>query len=301
MEPVSAAHPQGAFWGTFFDLNGIEQLSHLPNLLLLVEVLALLWLAKKVFGWLLPFDLEFQLVKADNKAVTLSFVGYMVGVALVVEGVLETADIDLITSLLDLLVWGVIGIGLLNLAASINNRWILPGINNRLEKLERSNLAVAVVEAGSFVGSGLITRAIVKGEPLGWLWDLSFTLLYFALGQLGFVAFGWLYGKATSYDYKSEIAQANVAAGISFGMTLAALGGLVAAPLAVSYSLLLFLAWFVVGSATLAFFRFVMDKVIIPSERLDHEIHDDRNWGIALLEGSFALIALLFLQALFLP
>ncbi len=43
-------------------------------------------------------------------------------------------------------------------------------------------------------------------------------------------------------------------------------------PLRESYSLVFFAAWFVLGSAVMAFFRFVMDRIIIPQEKLDEEI-----------------------------
>lgn len=58
-------------------------------------------------------------------------------------------------------------------------------------------------------------------------------------------------------------------------------------------------AWFIIGSAVIAFFRFVMDRVIIPMEKLDEEIHTDQNWGIALLEGCFSIAAVITIQSIF--
>ncbi len=284
-----------------FDPWGIETLSHFPALLLLIEILALLWVAKKVFAWLHPFALDYQLVKVDNKAVTLAFVGYLAGVAIILEGVAEGPWRGVGQNLLEMALWGIIGILLLNLAGKLNDLWILRGIDNKKELVERSNLAVAAAEAGSFIGSAFLIRSVVAGESLGWVLDLSLTLGYFFLAQLGFVLFGYLYDKITRFDLLKELAEGNIAVGISLGMNLAALGGLLAIPLRLSYSLLLFSAWFIVGAAVLGFFRFVMDRVIIPTEKLDSEIHQDQNWGIALLEGSFALMALLFLQVLFTP
>ena len=287
--------------GEIFSFTGVEALSDFPSMLFLVEVLALLYLAKKLYGLFGGFDLEHQLVKADNKAVTIAFVGYLSGVALILEGVLESPSEGLIPSMVSLLVWGIVGIVLLNLAQKINDMVILRGIDNKGEKLESSNLAVGVAEAGGNLGSALIVRAVITGESLGLSLDVGVTIFYFLLGQLGFILFGFLYQMITGYDFLREIKENNVAAGISFGMSLAALGFLIAVPLHHSYSLVLFAAWYVVGAAVLAFFRFVMDRVIIPSEKLDSEIHDDQNWGIALLEGSFALMAVLFLKVLFLP
>ena len=282
-------------------LEGVEALSDFPSMLFLLEALALLYLAKKVYGLFNGFDLEHQLVKADNKAVTIAFVAHLSGVALILEGVLESPSVGLIPSMVSMLLWGVIGILLLNVAQMINDRFILRGIANTKEKLEDSNLAVGVAEAGGNLGSALIVRSIITGESLGPVLDVGLTVVYFILAQVAFILFGALYQLITGYDFLREIKENNVAAGISFGMSLAALGFLVAIPLHYSYSLVLFASWFVIGAAVLAFFRFVMDRLIIPTEKLDSEIHEDQNWGIALLEGSFALMAVLFLKVLFLP
>lgn len=72
-------------WYEFIDPWGIDYLSHFPSLVLVFEVLALLWLAKKAFDLFHPFELEHQLVKVDNKAITLAFVGYLAGVASFLE------------------------------------------------------------------------------------------------------------------------------------------------------------------------------------------------------------------------
>jgi len=49
----------------------------------------------------------------------------------------------------------------------------------------------------------------------------------------------------------------------------------------------------------MAFFRFVVDRIIIPLEKLDEEIHKDQNWGVAFLEGCFAIAAVVVLQTIF--
>jgi len=39
--------------------------------------------------------------------------------------------------------------------------------------------------------------------------------------------------------------------------------------------------------------------MIIPLEKLDEEIHQDKNWGIACLEGCFSIVAVITLQGIF--
>lgn len=278
---------------------GMGNLSHFPNLLYLVEVLALLWLAKRLFDWSCSFSLEEQLVRKDNKAIAVHFVGYLVGVALIVEGVLEAPSRGLVLGLIDVAIWGLVGMVLLLIAGRLNDKFILKGIKAREAMLLEGNLAVAVVEAAAYLGSAALIRAIVMGESLGWVFDLSLTLFYFCLGQAAFFVYAWIYQRLTRYDDLAEIASGNIAAGLTLGANLAAMGFLMSVPLKQSYSLVWFLAWFVVGNATLAAFRWVMDHLIISSEALDQEIHQDKNWGAAALEGGFSVAAVLILQNLF--
>ncbi|MBU2644185.1 DUF350 domain-containing protein [bacterium] len=283
----------------FISLDGIDTLNHFPNLLLILLVLLLMWAGKKIFDLFTSYSIEHQMVKEDNKAITVCFVGYLTGVALILEGVLETPSRGLWRDLLDVSVWGLIGIVLLNVAGKINDRIILHRFKNIEELLNRRNISVGVAMAGSYLGSAVIIRGIIIGESLGWFYDIGLTLFYFILAQLAFFLSAFLHQIVTRYDFHKEIQENNVAAGISFGATLVSVGILLSIPLRTSYSLVVFAAWFILGSAVMAFFRFVMDHVIIPQEKLDEEIHQDQNWGIALLEGCFAITAVITLQSIF--
>ncbi len=294
--------------GEFFNLNGLEEFSYLPNLLLVVLILILMWIGTKFFDLFTSYSLDYQLVKADNKAIAIAFVGYLAGVATVLEGVLEgNSNATLFRELLDVCIWGIIGILMLNLAGRINDRLILRYFDNKKELLEKHNVGVGVVVAGSYIGSAMIIRSIIVGESpdwidhllLRWTYDIGLTVFYFIVAQFFFFLFSLLYQKITKYDFHKEIQEGNIAAGISLGFNLTAIGILLAIPLRVSSSLILFIAWFVVGSSVMAFFRFVMDRLIIPLEKLDEEIHQDRNWGVAFLEGCFSITSVIILQSIF--
>jgi uncharacterized membrane protein YjfL (UPF0719 family) len=277
----------------------LETFSHLPNLVLILVILGLFWLSKKIFDIFAPFELEYQLVKADNKAVTISFVGYLAGVVVILEGVLHGESISLVDDIISVLIWGVLGILLLNLAGIINDKLILNRFDNKLELVENHNIAVGTVVAGTYLGSSIIIRSIIIGESIGWVLDIGLTFLYFILAQLTFYLYSLLYQIITKYDFHREIKGNNVAAGISLGCNLVAVGVLLSIPLQTSYSLFFYFTWFIIGNCLLAFFRFVMDFTIIPMEKLDEEIHKDQNWGIAMLEGCFSIAAVFIMQVLF--
>ncbi len=284
---------------TSIQIEGIDSFIQFPNLAHVLVTLGLLWISKKVFDLFLPYSLEHQLVKEDNKAITIAFVGYLGGVVTILEGVLEGGSASLGQDLLDVIIWGLIGIVLLNLASKINDVLILKQFDNRRELLEHKNVAVGVVVASSYMASAFIIRSVIIGESLGWLMDGTLTCLYFIVAQLTFYLYGILYQTITKYDFHQEIKQGNAAAGISLGSNFVAMGILLAIPLSASYSFLLYLIWFVVGSSVMVFFRFVMDHAIIPSEKLDEEIHKDFNWGVAFMEGCFSISAVLVLQSIF--
>jgi uncharacterized membrane protein YjfL (UPF0719 family) len=288
-----------ALLSEFIQLDGIETLSHFPNFILLILSLVLIWISKKLFDLFTSYSLEHQLVKDDNKAIAITFVGYLTGVVIVLEGALEGVYASLLLELLEISIWALVGILLLNLAGKMNDRLILRYFNNKVELLEKRNIGVGVAVAGSYVGSALIIRSIIIGEPIGWIYEISLTIFYFLLGQFSFYLYSILYQKVTQYDFHKEIESGNTAAGISFALNLVAIGALLAIPIRTSYSLLFFAIWFVLGSAVMAFFRYVMDRIIIPLEKLDEEIHKDQNWGVAFLEGCFAIAAVVVLQTIF--
>ncbi len=283
----------------FTYLDGIETLSHFPNFIFILLSLFLIWIGKKLFDLFTHYSLEYQLVKADNKAIAIAFVGYLGGVVVILEAALEGFHDSLLGDLIEVSIWGLVGILLLNIAGKMNDRLILRFFDNQKELLENENVAVGIAVAGSYMGSAMIIRSVIIGEPIGWIFEISLTIFYFLLGQLAFYLFSLLYQKVTQYDFHSEIQSGNAAAGISFAFNLIAIGMLLAIPIKTSYSLVLFAAWFVLGSTILALFRFILDRIIIPMEKLDQEIHQDKNWGVALLEGCFAIAAVVILQTIF--
>ena len=283
----------------FISFDGISTFSHFPNLILVIITLVLMWIGKKVFNLFVSYSLEHQLVKEDNKAIAISFFGYLTGIAIILEGVLEGGSTSLIQEIIEVCAWGIIGIFLLNLAGKLNDRLILRRFQNKSELLDKRNVAVGVVVAGSYIGSAMIVRSIILGKSVGWKYDIILIILYFLLAQFAFFLYSVIYQIVTKYDYHQEIQDGNVAAGIALSFNLIAIGILLAIPLRTSFSIVYFIAWFVIGSAVMAFFRFILDRTIIPLEKLDEEIHQDQNWGVAFLEGCFSISAIIILQSIF--
>ncbi len=126
------------------------------------------------------------------------------------------------------------------------------------------------------------------------------TLIFFRLfAQLAFVLFGVFYQKITSYDIHGEIERDNAAAGIAFGLNLAAVGVILSSAIEKTDSLIIFAIWFVEGAILLLITRVLVDKIILPGKNLNSEIQADRNWGAALIEGGAAIAIAFLLNASF--
>lgn len=271
----------------------------------LFTVFIIIYVAKLAYDLFTPFSLNEQLTEHDNKAVAVSFSGYILGVMIILLSIFHSGSVadgnshlDLVRDLLATLIWGVIGIFLLNISRVINDKLLLSRFDNVKELVTDKNIGTGAVLWGSYIGSALIVRAAVYGAATEWSVDLLSTLIYFIIGQLGFLVFGWIYQLISRFDIYDEIEKDNISAGVSFGLSLTAISIILSGYIMSYNSLLGFLIWFVMGTFLLIVSRYIVDKFILPGSLLDEEISKDQNWGAALVEGSVAVgIALLMVPA----
>ncbi len=276
--------------------------------LYLFAMLFVLFIGKKVHDLCTPYNLNEQLVGVDNKAVAVSFSGYILALALIMSGVLS-GDSSITTSdnfrrdvFLDLVntgIWSIIGIILLQFGRVINDKILLNNFCNSKELVTDRNVGTGAVEFGTFVGTGLIIRAAITGEnEVSLSISVALTLLYFFAGQVAFILFGKLYQRISRYDLHKEIEKDNIAAGVSFGLSLIAIGILLSGYIMKFDTLVGMFIWFAISVAVLLACRYIIDKTILPGHLLDEEISQDQNWGAALIEGVAAIGIALFCIAM---
>ncbi len=280
------------------DVSEVGELFDPHSLVYLVTMLGIFVIGKWVYDLLTPYKLNQQLVEVDNRAIAVSFTGYLLGLGIILEGVvaqesssLATGSVrrDLLLDIGDTVLWGIIGIVLLQLARWINDKMLLSSFSNTKELVEDQNIGTGAVEFGSFVGSALIIRVLLMGEGGGILAAIVETVLYFLAAQVIFVLFGKVYQLVTRYDVHREIEQDNAAAGVSLGLSLIAVSVLISSYLSRYDSLLGLAAWFLIGTLLLLGSRYLVDKFLLPGRLLDEEVSTDRNWGAALIEGGSAI------------
>jgi uncharacterized membrane protein YjfL (UPF0719 family) len=265
-------------------------------------------LAKLLYDLFTPYKLNRQMTELDNKAVALSFGGYMFAIGVVIWGVFTsepeagfvTSREELLLDMLSLVIWSAIGIVLLNIARIINDNVLFAKFRNVKELVEDKNIGTGAIELGSYIGSALIIKAALFGEDTSFLHGVIATLIYFIIGQLGFIVFAWLYQVMSRFDLHAEIEKDNISAGVAFGASLIAIAILLSGFIIRYDSVLGFLVWFVISLFFLIVSRYIVDRFLLPGSLLDEEIRRDQNWGAALLEGGVAIILALILVPVFL-
>lgn len=286
----------------YFSVEYLAPVDYVHGFAYLLTILVLLYVGKIIFLLAAPYRLNQELTEKDNKAVAVSFAGYMFGLGMILQGALSGEPQDVLWKDIGATAaWGAIGMILLLIAQKVNDKVIFSAFSNRKELAEDQNVGLGAAEAGSFIGTALMIRACVTGEGYGWTDGLVGTGLFFVCGQIAFIGFSQVYQMITHFDFKKELEEKdNPAIGVSFGLSLVAFGNLLAGAILNSDSIPFFAIWAISGAIALAVSRFILDKFILPGAKLDEEIHRDHNWGAALLIGGLFVVISFLIRSSFL-
>lgn len=259
--------------------------------------LVVLVLAKIAKDFMTPFKLDAELTAKDNPALGLSVTGYYLGVMAVFLGVLaDTGDEAIQYSaqafgydLLEVLLYSMGGIVLLNLSRVVVDKLILPRFSTRKEIIEDRNVGTGAVEFGNYVTSGLIIAGALNGEG-----NALTALVFFLLGEAALILFARIYQAITNYDLHAEIERDNAAAGVAFAGNMMAIGivllkGLKGDFVGWAENLSGFAVYSVAGCLLLFLVRWAADLFILPGATFDEEIAKDRNLNAAWIESAVVI------------
>ncbi len=292
---------------SFLSLRPIAELFQPVAATYLLAILIIMVIGKKIHSYCTDYDLDHELTTTDNKAVALSTTGYLFGLGLILWGVITPGENQapvigfwgLVGDLIGTFFWGLIGIGLLQVANYLNDNYLLPNFSNRKEIIVDKNLGTGAVEGCTFIASGIIIKTVLSGSGANFFVDIIGTIFYFAVGQISFIIFGRIYQYVSTFDLHDEIEKDNAAAGVAFGLTMVAVSILLADYINTYNSIFGLLFWLPVSFFFLITGRYIADKLLLPGSLLDDEISQDQNWGAALIEGGVAIIIALVVGNLF--
>ena len=270
----------------------------LTGLILIIAFYVLFFIGKIVNDLLHPeYQLTHELVQKDNPALALAVVGYYAGLVLAIGGAMVGPSRGILKDLIDLAIYGLLSIVLLNISWFICDKVILYKFKISDELIRDQNLGTGAVCAGSSMAVGFILYGSIQGESGG----LLTALVFWALGQAMLVLAGLLYDWITPYSVHDQIEKDNVPAGVSFGGALLAMGiilGLAGESHFISWSENLpdYLLYCVIALVLLPLVRLLTDKVLLPTVKLSDEIavQEKPNLGAGFIEA-FSYIAAAFI------
>jgi uncharacterized membrane protein YjfL (UPF0719 family) len=250
---------------------------------------------KKINDLLHPeYNLNSELVEADNPALALALAGYWGGLVLTIGGALVGPSNGVWVDLGDLLLYGLSGVVLLNISWFCCDKFLLPEFKISDELIRDQNIGTGAVVAGSCIGSGFILYGSIQGEG-----NYLTMLVFWALGQLMLILATKFYNMITPYDIHTEIEKDNVPAGVSTAGALIGIGiiiGLSAEGDFVSWgeSLQGYLAYAAIAFAAIPCARKFADIMLAGVSLTDEIAHQEKpNLGAAFIEA-FSYIAAAF-------
>ena len=298
----------------------IDTLEFFPRGLVYVVLgIVILVIAKLVLDLVTPYRINRQLSEKNNSALGLSITGYFMGVIIVFAGVLYqplsvvrddqwqwTGDFWL--DVLEVAIYSLVGIVLLNVSRLLVDRLVLYKFNTEKEIIEDQNSGSAAVEAGVYVAAGLVIAASIAGSTGGieGVSDVSVldsalrSLAFFGMGMAVLVAFSFFYELTTSFSIHEEIEKKNVAVGVALGGNLVAIGLVTFKAVFGEFvgwgeSIASFLTFAVIGFVLLYAVRIAVDFALLPGTRISHELAVDRNVGVAFIESGVVIGAAMIL------
>ncbi len=230
-----------------------------------------------------------ELVEKDNAALGVAMAGYYFGLVMAIGGTLSGPSQGLDNDLVDIGIYGLLSIVLMNLSRFVNDGLILHGFKIRDELIRDQNAGTGVVVAASYIATGLVIFGAVSGEIGG----IVTTVAFWALGQVALVLAGLVYEWITPYSIHDEIEQDNVAAGVAFAGALVGIGVIVFHASAGN-----FISWavnvqdfaieVVAGLILLPIVRTIADVILLPGQKLTDEIANQEhpNLGAGFIEAA---------------
>ena len=256
----------------------------------LISAFVLFWLGKLVKDLTTTsYSVREELVEKDNVALGVAMAGYYFGLVMAIGGTLSGPSQGLENDLIDIGIYGLLAIILLNLSRLVNDGLILHGFKIRDELIDDQNAGTGVVIAASYIATGLVIFGAVSGEIGG----IVTTVVFWALGQAALVLAGLVYEWITPYSIHDEIEKDNVAAGVAFAGALVGIGVIVfhaSAGNFISWEVNLqdFAIEVVAGLILLPIVRFIADVILLPGQKLTNEIANQEhpNLGAGFIEAT---------------
>lgn len=264
--------------------------SLLTVLVYIAECFVLFFIGKIVYQSVFnrKINVKAELVEKDNFAFAIAHVGYFVGLLLAIGSAIIGDSNGLVQDSIDIGVYGIMAIILLNLSILINDKIILSRFSVYKEVIEDRNAGTGVIEAANAVGTGLIILGSVSGEGGG----IITALVFWAVGQVLLILTAIVYNALVPFNVHEHIERDNVAVGLGFAGAIVAIANLIRFGLMIDFvswqeSLLNVAIDVGIGFLFLPLARLLTDRVLLPGQKLTDELinQEKPNVGAGLVEA----------------
>ncbi|WP_224994223.1 DUF350 domain-containing protein [Cesiribacter sp. SM1] len=265
----------------------------ITSLIYLALCFVLFVVGRLVFGLFhRKIEINKELVEHDNFAFIIAHVGYYLGMLLAIGSAIIGPSHGLVQDVIDISIYGLLSILLLNISLIINDKVILRRFSIRDEITVKRNVAVGVAEAAIAVATGLVLLGSVSGEG----GSVVTALAFWAIGQLMLIVTALFYSAFTKINLQEQLQRGNVAVGVAFAGALIAIANLIRYGLSGEFE-----SWqenlsnvgieIAVGLVFLPVVRVVADKLLLPGRNFNDELvaQANPNIGVAFIEA-FAYI-----------
>jgi len=239
------------------------------------------------------FSVKEELVEKDNLAFSIAHVGYYIGLLFVIGSAIVGPSNGLVSDVIDISIYGLLGIILLNLSIIFNDKVILRQFSIKKEIITDRNVGTGVIEGAVAISSGLVIFGAVTGETersLGF--GILSAVVFWAAGLIALLVISKIYQLITPYDIHEHIEKDNIAVGIGFAGVLIAIANLIRYGIYGDFE-----GWgytfaeagfeLVLGIILLPVMRLITDKILLPGQSLTDEIinQDKPNIGASIIEA----------------
>jgi uncharacterized membrane protein YjfL (UPF0719 family) len=236
-----------------------------------------------------------ELVVNDNPAFGLVMSGYYAALFIVVGGVLLGPSGGLYDDVYNLMIYGLLGIFLLVISSITSDKILFSKFSVRKEVLEDRNAGMGFLEAAVYIGSSMVLFGAINGQG----GSILTAVVFWLVGQVVFIGLVKYYEFITPYSFSKTIEKDNVASGIAFAGILIAASNLIRIAIQGDFEDWLYhgevlLYYVIVIAVLLPLLMLIIDKIILPGQKLANEIAEQGNLAAATVNASiFILVSML--------
>lgn len=282
----------------------LENLIHPFTLVEFGIVCLLIFIAKLVRDKLTHFDDDHELFKNDNPALGIAKAGYYLALFIAFRGLISGESYGDWMAIGQFAVYGVLVLTLLNIANFTVDKVVLNQFKLTDEIGVNRNEGAAWALCGGYLASASVLAGAASGDAVDSLIDgLAEVGVYFVFGQVILV----VAAKAFFVVYKNmqkEIHDGNIAAGISLGGFLAAIGIILGSQSSGDMGInkgdfLDFFVYSIIGIIFLIISRlFIFNFIFASGVSLKKEIFEDKNRAAGWISAMGSIGMALLLNAL---